>query len=147
MHVLSGLLVEEDSMNVSNRRRIANGARRGKQLLQKGIIFAVEALEKRQMLAVTISGDIRVPGEQDSFNFNFTEPKRLYFDSLTNQGELNWSFEGPPGALVSNRPFSQSDSADVSNPIIRAPAGSYELTVDGAGSFTGGYQFRLVDLD
>jgi hypothetical protein len=107
----------------------------------------VEALESRLMLAaVTISGDIRVTGESDSFNFNFATPRRLYFDSLTNSAQLRWSLDGPPGTIVSNRPFNQSDSADITNPVIRVGAGSHNLTVDGVADFTGAYAFRLVDL-
>jgi hypothetical protein len=106
----------------------------------------VETQERRLMLAGTVSGDIRVAGEQDSFNFNFATPRRLYFDSLTNSGQLRWSLDGPPGSVVANTGFDQSDGAAVTKPVIRVPAGSYQLTVDGVGDFTGAYQFRLVDL-
>jgi hypothetical protein len=108
---------------------------------------AVEALEGRVLLsAVTVSGDIRVAGEHDSFNYNFATPRRLYFDSMTNTNDIRWSLVGPSGTLVNNRPFAQSDSVDIGNPVIFAPAGSYSLTVDGVAETTGAYQFRLLDL-
>jgi predicted RNA-binding protein associated with RNAse of E/G family len=106
----------------------------------------VEALEARRLLAVTVSGDIRVPGESDSFNFNFATPRRLYFDALTNESRLRWSLDGPGGAVVSGRAFTSSDAQSVNDPVVRVPAGSYSLTVDADADLTAAYEFRLLDL-
>src|SRR4051812_12240119 len=64
-----------------------------------------EPLESRTLLAVTVAGDIRLPGEQDSFSYNFATPRRLYFDSLTNDNRVNWTLVGPPGTVVDHRGF------------------------------------------
>ena len=71
----------------------------------------------------------------------------MYFDSLTNNSNLNWTLVGPAGTAVSNRSFSGSDGLNLSgNPVLNLVAGTYQLTVAASGSTTGAYQFRLWDL-
>jgi hypothetical protein len=67
------------------------------------------------------------------------------FDSLTDNGSLQWSLTGPGGVVVSNRNFQGSDSFDIAVPFIDLAAGAYTLTVDGIADFTGAYGFRLLN--
>jgi len=122
-------------------------ARRAHRVVDSVVKATAEALEQRLMLTGTLSSDIRVTGERDFYSFDFATPKKIYFDALTNQSRLRWSLDGPTGNIVSNRLFTQSDSIDVSNPVISVPAGTYSFTIDGVGDFTGAYQFRVIDLD
>jgi hypothetical protein len=116
-----------------------------------------EALEQRVLLSsdplpafvvASVNGTIDVPGETDTYTFTLDEPARVVFDSLTNNSQLNWSLSGPIGSLVASRAFSQSDSAEFSSsPVLNLDPGQYTLSVDGSGDATGGYGFRLLDLD
>src|SRR5207248_1078137 len=56
-------------------------------------------------LGTTVSDSIAVAGEQDRYIFMLSAPSLLYFDSLTNNGNLSWSLIGPAGTAVSNRSF------------------------------------------
>ena len=86
-------------------------------------------------LGTTVSDSIAVAGEQDPYLFTLAGPSLLYFDALTTNGNLNWTLAGPAGTAVNARPFSQSDGSFVSgNPVLNLPAGTYQLTVAGAGS-------------
>lgn len=74
-----------------------------------------EAFEPRVLLAgdpVTprIDGSLDVAGEVDRYAFTLSEDLRVVFDSLTDNGNIRWSLDGPRGAVDSGRPFSQSDS-------------------------------------
>jgi hypothetical protein len=100
-------------------------------------------------LGAVTSGAIATAGQQISYVFTIAGPANLYFDSLTNNGNLNWSLTGPQGAVVSNRGFASSDDTNFggSSPIINlVVAATYQLTVQGSGSSTGSYSFRLSDL-
>ena len=98
-------------------------------------------------LGSTVSSTIATAGQQDRYVFNLASNAKLYFDSLTNNGNLQWSLTGPGGAAVTNRPFTGSDGAFGGiNPVLSLPAGTYVLTVSSAGSTTGAYSFRLSDL-
>ncbi len=92
------------------------------------------------------AGQIDPPGERDVFTISLGGVARLYFDSLTNRSDLNWSLDGPGGVVVNARAFHQSDGASVSSPVLSLVAGDYTLTVDGSGAATGPYEFRLLDL-
>ena len=98
------------------------------------------------LLAGILTSDIRVTGERDFYSFRLRHAQRI-IHALTNDSRLHWSLDGPTGNVVSNRPFTQSDSADIPNPIIPVGAGTYQFTIDGVGDFTGTYQFRILDLD
>src|SRR5579883_2086515 len=92
-----------------------------------------------------VSGTVVMPGQAQTYNFTLASRATLYFDSLTNNPDLEWSLSGPEGVVVANRAFNQSDG-HTGNGVINLPAGDYLLTVTGIGRNTGGYQFRLFDL-
>ncbi|MHB0961459.1 MAG: RHS repeat-associated core domain-containing protein [Pirellulaceae bacterium] len=96
-------------------------------------------------LGSTVSEAIAVAGEQDVYQFTLESASNLYFDSLTNNGNLSWTLVGPAGSAVSNRSFTNSDRG-VPLDELRLPGGDYRLTVDGSGDATGPYSFRLLDL-
>ena len=82
----------------------------------------------------TVNGNLTTAGQQDHYIFTLAASAQLYFDSLTNNGNLRWSLSGPAGAAVSNRSFTNSDANDMSgNPVLTLPAGNYTLTVAGSG--------------
>jgi hypothetical protein len=110
----------------------------------------LEQIEERTLLSSSCSilGAIDETGEKDIYTFVLADRSRLYFDSLTDNGQINWTLVGPRGTEVSNRSFQASDSTDVpGNPVLDLPAGSYSLTVDGVADTTNvSYEFRLCDL-
>jgi RHS repeat-associated protein len=94
-----------------------------------------------------VNGTLATPGQQDSYTFNLSANAILYFDSLTNNAGIRWSLSGPPGTVVSNRLFTNSDGSNFGgNPTVTVPAGAYTLTVTGIGQTTGDYSFRLSSL-
>ena len=101
----------------------------------------------RSLWVAPVNGTIAAAGQLDHYVFTLATNAQLYFDSLTNNGNLQWSLNGPGGAAVTNRSFASSDGAVGGiNPILPLPAGTYALTVSATGSNTGAYAFRLSDL-
>ncbi|HKX61942.1 MAG TPA: hypothetical protein VJS65_08855, partial [Verrucomicrobiae bacterium] len=92
------------------------------------------------------TGAIDYPGEQDTYTFRLAAPATLYFDAQTQDSSLNWTLTGPPGLVVNGRTFGASDADNISDPLLRLPAGDYTLTIRGANEATGPYQFALLDL-
>ncbi len=92
-----------------------------------------------------LGGVIEYPGEVDRYSFRLPAGAILTFDSLIPGSSLTWSLNGPPGAVVSDRSFS-NDADSIGDPLLRLPAGDYTLTVRGNAAATGAYQFRLLDL-
>src|SRR4051794_39740479 len=92
----------------SLRRRLAHTTALSRRL-------DVETLEPRILLSadlLPIHGSIDVPGQTNQYTFSLTDTKQIYFDSETNNGQLNWSLDGPVGNEVSHRSFTGSDSWD-----------------------------------
>ncbi|MBL8535113.1 MAG: LamG domain-containing protein, partial [Betaproteobacteria bacterium] len=108
-------------------------------------VHAAEDAEAELAVGERAESAIASPGERVRFTFDLADPARLLFDSLTNNSNLYWSLSGPRGVEVSGRAMSQSD-ASAGNPLLDLAAGSYVLTVDGAGDTTGEFAFRLLDL-
>jgi RHS repeat-associated protein len=98
------------------------------------------------VLGSTVAGSIGVAGEQDAYSFHLAQRSSLYFDALSNLANVTWTLRGPGGTEVSARKFSQSDGANVLDPILDVVAGDYTLTVDGVDAATGAYSFRLWDM-
>ncbi len=98
------------------------------------------------VLGTTVSGAISAAGEVDNHLFSLSGPASLYLDALTNNSSMRWSLTGPRG-LEGTRGFTGSDSSSYSgNPVMSVPAGDYVLAVWAAGTATGSYGFRLLDL-
>ena len=97
----------------------------------------------------TYNGAISVAGEKDEYTFTLLSGELVYFDSLTNRGDLDWTLEGPNGVIVDHRALDASDGGRINDAdvILNLPAGGYRLTIDGRGSATGSYGFRLLRLD
>jgi hypothetical protein len=99
------------------------------------------------VLGTTVSNAISVAGEQDRYILTLAQASLLYFDALTNNGNLNWTLVGPAGTAVNALGFTTSDSGSASGPsAINVAAGTYVLTVAASGTNTGDYSFRLSDL-
>jgi hypothetical protein len=93
-------------------------------------------------------GTVAQPGQLINFTFAVSAQTNVLFDSLTNNGNLDWSLTGPSGVVVSQRSFNGSDSANYGSgsDLIGLTAGSYTLTVQGNDATTGSYAFRLLTL-
>ena len=66
---------------------------------------------------------------------------RLWFDSQTLSGNLNWEISGPTG--ITNQPTS-FDSDDQNTGLLQP--GTYTLTVSGRGTYTGSFAFNLLSF-
>src|SRR5262249_11886656 len=104
-------------------------------------------------LGTLTSGAISTAGQQNNYIFTISNPTSLYFDSLTNNSSLNWSLIGPTSTpttpLVNQRSFTSSDANDFgsSDPVLSLIVpGTYQLRVQGSGSATISYSFRLSDI-
>ena len=95
-------------------------------------------------VGTAINGTLATASQKGAYTFTLASNSLLYFDSLTNNPNLNWSLAGPAGSAVSSRVFNGSDGASISNPVLNLVAGNYTLTV--AASASGAYSFRLSDL-
>lgn len=98
-------------------------------------------------LGTTTAGEFATPGVLNSYTFTVSDHTFAYFDSLTNNAEISWSLTGPSGSLVSERALSASDATRVTSPILNLVPGEYVLELDAQGDTTGGFQFRLHDLE
>ncbi|KPJ75957.1 MAG: hypothetical protein AMJ54_13385, partial [Deltaproteobacteria bacterium SG8_13] len=95
-------------------------------------------------LGAATGGDISAAGEIDSYIFTLPADSRLYFDSLSDTVNLNWSLDGPGGRVVDTRALTQ-DGIQYGS-LLDLPAGDYRLGLAGVASATGAYAFRLLDL-
>lgn len=111
-----------------------------------------ESFEPRVLLAADpvvprVDGALDVAGEVDRYSFTVAQDVRIVFDSLSPNGNMRWSLDGPAGKVVDDRAFSGSDSYDVSgNVAMDLRPGDYVLSVRGVGDTTGAYGFRLLNL-
>jgi large repetitive protein len=113
-----------------------------------GTLEALPALTLGETVRTTLGSS----SERDLFTLTLDEAKRLYFDSLTvnvNGGDsinLRWSlFDALGRALVSDRGFRESDSADGTS-ILDLAAGTYTFQVRATSNIAGAYGFRWLDL-
>ncbi|NEJ91549.1 hypothetical protein GR223_37515, partial [Rhizobium leguminosarum] len=114
------------------------------------VTFAIQkVVDTSEPMAIGASagGEITHAGQQNRFTFSLAAAGRFYFDSLTNDPNLQWRLIGPRGVEIDARPFTNSDAASLSgNPVLELLAGSYTLIVDASTDATGPYDFRLLDL-
>jgi hypothetical protein len=66
----------------------------------------------RLELNATTAGSIAHVGQRDFYTFTLTGDGRYYFDSLTNNSNMNWTLTGPRGTVISARSMISSDSVD-----------------------------------
>ncbi|MEZ6035824.1 MAG: hypothetical protein R3C17_22215 [Planctomycetaceae bacterium] len=95
----------------------------------------------------TVTGSISSPGESDRYTFTLGSAGRLYFDALSGVSGIHWTLAGAIGVEVSSRPLEYDYVYAGLDPALNLPAGTYQLTIDGDGSLTGAYSFRMLDLD
>src|SRR3546814_13389143 len=50
-------------------------------------------------LGATTQGTLALPGDRMRYSFTLAEDALLLFDSLTNNGSLNWTLTGPSGVI------------------------------------------------
>lgn len=98
-------------------------------------------------LGETVSDTIAAPGDTIEYAFTVTSDKAVYFDSLTNTGDVVWSLSGSNNDIVSNRAFNASDSSHIASPVIELAVGDYVLTVDGKVDTISEFSFRLLDFN
>ncbi|HNI80523.1 MAG TPA: CARDB domain-containing protein, partial [Rhodocyclaceae bacterium] len=101
-------------------------------------------------LGQVVSGSIDSAGQVSHYTLVLDQARQVYFDTLgsANDGAVAWTLSNSLlGSVVNSRAFSQSNAYDRSGNgvLLDLAAGTYDLVVDGAGSFTGAYKFRLLD--
>jgi hypothetical protein len=97
-------------------------------------------------LGTVYNEDIATPGASDTYTFTLANPATLYFDALSaDNGNLQVSITGPGGTVVNNQSLQNDRYYTDINPLS-LPAGDYTVTINGGGSSTGAYAFRLFDL-
>lgn len=105
-----------------------------------------EALEPRVLLsgdvnpaALSITGSLSQPGQQNHYQFTVQNDKHVVFDSLTNRSDISWTLSGPNGQVASH------NFSDDSQPFLDLTAGTYTMTINASGDATGAYAMRIVD--
>ncbi|MEL7521568.1 MAG: putative Ig domain-containing protein, partial [Cyanobacteria bacterium J06553_1] len=104
-------------------------------------IVTPDELDMALQLNTTVTATIGEKGEKDIYTFSLSERSFLYFDSLTDEGSLNWTLSGPAGVEIDRLSFNRADFT-----VIEAIAGDYSLVIDGTNEHTGDYGFRLWNI-
>ncbi len=94
-------------------------------------------------LGITVTGTIAEPGEVDEYTFVGTVGQRLYYDALLTNNTFvnNAQLVSPSGTAV----FFNGNADSDRGPVTLTEPGTYRLILDGSGSSTGNYSFRLLD--
>jgi len=83
------------------------------------IVKQTETAPSPLTLGAAVSGTIDVAGERDQYTFSVGAATLAYFDAMTNNAGLNWTWSGPAGVLVNARSFTATDSFDFTgNPAL-----------------------------
>jgi hypothetical protein len=97
-------------------------------------------------LGTTVNATIATVGQRQFYTFTLPLDSILYFDALTDANFI-WRLDAPRGQIVNWTAFNTSDGPDISDPVLRLPAGSYTLAVAGnTFTVTGSYAFRLLNF-
>jgi hypothetical protein len=91
-------------------------------------------------LGTPVYGSLALPGDQAVYTLAAPAGQRLYFDGLTNAGDLSAALFAPGGAQVFGGAVDQD-----AGPFTLAESGTYTLVVSGGGQSTGAYGFRILD--
>lgn len=92
-------------------------------------------------LGPNIAGAIANPGDQEAYTFTGTPGQRILYDALDSDNlPINARLINPSGGVL----WEVNSDSDV-NPITLTDPGTYSLVIDGSGSATGPYKFRLLD--
>jgi RHS repeat-associated protein len=91
-----------------------------------------------------ISGEIREPGQTNTYTFTGTENQRLIFDALTEgvYNEITARIYSPSRDLVLDYNFWHAEPSA----ITLYEAGTYRVVIDGNDASTSTYCFRLLDF-
>ncbi|MDJ0658213.1 MAG: Ig-like domain-containing protein [Crocosphaera sp.] len=95
-------------------------------------------------LGNTVNGTIANAGERIAYNFEGIVGQRLIYDGISGNSNINASLISPSGNELDL--FGTFFNTDVNldrNPITLIENGTYTLVVDGEGSTTGDFSFRL----
>ena len=129
------------SLLLEGRAGATDAATYGFRLLKSG-----ERVDTLTVGALT-TGTLASAADSVRHDFSVSATGQYYFDSLTNNAQLNWSLRGPLGTTVSSRSFASSDSSSFYGvPTLLLGPGDYSLFVSASGDFNGDYAFRLLEL-
>ena len=87
------------------------------------------------------AGDIEDPGDIDIYTFPASAGDKLYFQSLSQPGGLNWQCTGPRGVELFNEPFFFGQGI-----FSLTETGTYTLRVFDNGDIVGPYSFVVWDV-
>ncbi|MBM3521553.1 MAG: hypothetical protein FJX57_01235, partial [Alphaproteobacteria bacterium] len=115
--------------------------------------FALIPADSKQAitLGTKVDGSFDQPNQARRYTFTLTEDKYLYFDTISADANNNlhyyspWTLSGPGVSVSRALYYSDAQEFGGSNPAIFTKAGTYDLTINGAG-FTGDFSFRILDL-
>lgn len=93
-------------------------------------------------LGPIVAGAIANPGDQEVYTFNGAPGQRIVYDALDGDFlQIQARLISPAGIILADW-NSDSDQA----PFTLNETGTYSLVIDGLGSVTGPYKFRLYDV-
>ncbi len=106
-------------------------------------VVSLDWIEREYRLDEIVTEAISRPGERDIFNFEGTTGQTLYFDSLVGPtfSQLRVTLSTPSGDIVAD------DIRTQDLRVTLTETGQYRLTIDGIGSRTRDYSFRIFDYD
>ena len=93
-----------------------------------------------------VTGAIDTPGKTITYGLDLAATRRLYFDSLSADSNIEWRLTGPAGTVTSWY-FDGTSSYGESETDLTLTPGSYTITIDSYGDHTGTFAFRLLDMD
>lgn len=96
--------------------------------------------ESTLVLDAVTAGTIAELGESHRWTFSGKGGRWVFFDGITGASGITARLESP-SAVIQNYLSPGSDTG----PIFLPEDGSYRLIVDGQGTYTGSYAFRLLD--